>query len=155
MAEFLSGFSSQFIWFVIGLLLLLAELMIPGLIIFFFGVGAWAVALILLFFDISVNMQLLIFLVVSIVLLFLLREKFNAMFQGFVKEKQPKHVNLDDLSGGTAKTLSALEPGKEGEVEYHGTVWKARSDEKIDAGEEVKVIRVDNLTLYVTQTREE
>ena len=59
----------ELIWFIAGLVMLLLEFAMPGLIIFFFGAGAILVAVICLFFDISVNAQLGIFLVSSLLLL--------------------------------------------------------------------------------------
>ena len=35
----------EIIWVLVGLLLLLMEFAVPGLIIFFFGLGAWVVGL--------------------------------------------------------------------------------------------------------------
>ena len=54
------------IWFLVGLGLLLLELVLPGLVILFFGVGAWVTALVCAFTDISLNWQILIFLVASL-----------------------------------------------------------------------------------------
>jgi membrane protein implicated in regulation of membrane protease activity len=65
----------QVIWFARGFILLVIESAAPGIIIIFFGVGAWIVALVCLFFDISLNVQLLIFIVSSVVLLVTLRKR--------------------------------------------------------------------------------
>ena len=65
----------ELIWFIIGLVLLLLEFTAPGLILFFFGVGAWVVSIICFFFGIAINLQLLIFLSSSILLLLLLRKR--------------------------------------------------------------------------------
>jgi len=64
----------EFIWAMVGLILLLLEFALPGLIIFFFGVGAWIVAATCFFVDIGINAQLSIFITSSVVLLIALRQ---------------------------------------------------------------------------------
>lgn len=51
--EFLSN--PAVIWFFIGLFLLLLEMAVPGLIVMFFGVGAWITALITAIFHPGIN----------------------------------------------------------------------------------------------------
>lgn len=41
------------VWFLIGLVLIVSEFAVPGLVIIFFGLGAWATALALLAIDMS------------------------------------------------------------------------------------------------------
>jgi membrane-bound serine protease (ClpP class) len=42
-----------------------------------------------------------------------------------------------------------------GTVRVHGELWKARAKEHVHAGERVKVVAVDGLTLIVERTEEE
>ena len=51
------------IWFIIGLALFLMELAIPGLVLMFFGMGAWLVAVLCLIFNIGLDVQLIIFII--------------------------------------------------------------------------------------------
>ncbi len=86
----------ELIWFLIGLLLLLAEFMIPGLIVFFFGVGAWIVAVCCLATDITLNVQLLIFIISSMLLLVLLRSWVKGIFTGYASlEGEARAAQLD------------------------------------------------------------
>ena len=62
------------IWFIIGFVLFLLEFVVPGLILFFFAAGAWIVALLCLFFEVPVNIQLVIFVITSVLSIFLLRD---------------------------------------------------------------------------------
>ena len=68
------------IWFLIGLGLLLLDLALPGLVILFFGTGAWVTALVCALADISLNVQILIFLVASLLGLVLLRKYLKNRF---------------------------------------------------------------------------
>ena len=56
----------ELIWFLVGLVLLIMEFALPGLIIGFFGAGAWIVAIICLVTNININTQLIIFIISSI-----------------------------------------------------------------------------------------
>ena len=56
----------EIIWFFIGLLLALLEFGIPGLIILFFGIGAWVTALSCMLFDVGLNGQIIIFIISSL-----------------------------------------------------------------------------------------
>ena len=70
------------IWFLVGLGLLLLELILPGLMILFFGTGAWVTALACVIFEPSLNWQILIFLVASLLGLVLLRKYLKKRFFG-------------------------------------------------------------------------
>ena len=56
----------ELIWFFIGLLLLFVELVVPGLVIAFFAFGAWVVAAVYLFTPLSLNQQLALFIMASV-----------------------------------------------------------------------------------------
>ena len=66
--------SAAVIWFIIGFILFILEFVVPGLILFFFGLGAWVVALVSLFYDLSLNEQLIIFVITSVLSILLLRK---------------------------------------------------------------------------------
>jgi membrane protein implicated in regulation of membrane protease activity len=70
------------IWFLVGLGLLLLELALPGLVMLFFGAGAWVTAMVCAITDISLNWQIFIFLVASLLGLVLLRKYLKRRFFG-------------------------------------------------------------------------
>ena len=136
-------------WFVVGLFILVLEFVVPGFVIFFFGVGAWIVALTTLFTDIPANFQLIEFLVVSILSLYLLRNKFTQLFSGIIKDKKTIDDEFDNYIGVKVKVTQKITPEYRGRVEFHGTSWNASSDIELEIGEIVEVIGKDNLTLIV------
>jgi len=70
------GESSDLLWFVAGLVLMLVELAVPRFIVLFFGLGAWITAVVVALGVVdSLSVQLIIFLVSSIVALLLLRKQ--------------------------------------------------------------------------------
>jgi len=139
----------EFIWALVGLVLLLLEFIAPGLIIFFFGLGAWVVALACLFWNINVNIQLIIFLVSSVVLLFVLRKFLKGLFMGHVYSKQPDGEDLKEYLGLKVMVTETITPPRAGKVEVNGVEWKAVSDSEIAVGKLVEVLGRDNLTLTV------
>lgn len=150
MNEFIASLNMPLVWFLIGFVLLLAEFVVPGLVIFFFGIGAWIVSLIGIFFDISLNLQLLIFLLSSMGLLLLLRNKFQSLFYGFVPHHQQENINEEaDFIGETCTVIEPLKKNQLGKVEFHGTAWKAESEFEIAKGERVEIVSLNNITLIV------
>jgi len=139
----------EIIWFVLGLILLILELSMPGLIIFFFGVSACFVGLLCLIFNLSLNAQLVIFILSSIASLMLLRRHVRKIFRGHVKEEQNSNENLKDFLGEKAKVIQKITPKENGKVELHGTNWTAAADEEISKGTPVEIVGKDNLTLKV------
>ena len=72
----------ELLWFLIGLILILLEFGIPGVITVFFGIGAWLVALLCLLFNIPLNLQIIVFIIGSIIPLILLRKWFKQLLDG-------------------------------------------------------------------------
>ena len=70
----------ELVWFIIGLVLFLLELVLPGFVIFFFGVGAWITALLCLIANPGFNLQAIVFGVTSILSLLLLRKMIQKRF---------------------------------------------------------------------------
>lgn len=140
--------SNELMWFLSGLVLLLAEFIIPGFVIFFFGVGAWVVALLLWFnIDLSFSSQLFIFLLSSIFSLVIFRRYGKNYFQGKVVKEDA--ASFDDVKGEKAIVTEEIVPVRGGKVEFHGTQWNAESESAIAVGTTVEITERNNLTLTV------
>lgn len=141
----------ELIWFIIGLTLLLLEFAVPSLILFFFGVGAWVVSIICFPLDISINLQILIFITSSVVLLLLLRRRLQETFLGRVAGKAYSDSDEDIVGfvGEKCVVTREITTVVNGRVELHGTNWDATADETIPEGSTVEVISKDNITLKV------
>ncbi len=103
------------IWFIAGFILFILEFALPGFILFFFGVGAWIVALLAMVFDIPINVQLLIFLGASIVTILLFRKSMQKII--LVKKKSSEIE--DEFIGKTARSETAITPAKNGKVYFN------------------------------------
>lgn len=137
-------------WFIIGFILFILEFIVPGLILFFFGVGAWVVAILLLFVDISLNIQLIIFLVSAIITIFLLRGWMKRILYG---ENPSTELLEDEFLGKIAIAQSAISPGRNGDVFFKGTNWQASSEDFIEPEENVVIIGNDSILLIVQSTK--
>jgi len=139
----------QWIWLLIGILLILSEFLMPGLLIIFFGFGACVVGIICFFADISINTQLIIFISTSVVSLLLLRKYLKNIFVGHVTDKQDAGENLAEYIGKKVIVKKTIDPDLGGKVEFHGTDWQARAETEIPEGTVVEIIGKDNLILKV------
>ena len=137
----------ELFWFLIGLLLFLLELVIPGFFIFFFGLGAWLTALVCLIGEPGTNLQIIIFAVTSVLTLIALRKIIQKKFF-YSKGNQSEEVE-DEFTGKEALATIEITPDKKGKVEFKGTTWKAESKSEIKEGQTVIIIEKENFTLIV------
>ena len=137
------------IWFLIGLGLLLLELILPGLVILFFGAGAWVTALVCALTDIKLNFQILIFLAASLLGLVLLRKYLKVKF--FSKKDEEAQDQLEEFIGRKGEAVDNFVDGA-GKVEFKGTRWSARCEEAVSKGQRVTILSKDGLTLIVKPT---
>ncbi len=137
------------IWFVIGFVCFLLEFAVPGLILFFFAVGAWVVAILSLFIDIGINAQLILFVTSSILSILLFRK----WMKKIIWAKKRSTELEDEFLGKTAMAETLIGPGRNGKVYFKGTTWDARSEDLIEAGEHVTIIGNDSILLIVQSTK--
>ena len=135
------------IWILLGLLLLLAELLTPGgFYIIFFGIGAVVVGVLA-----GLNaagplwFQFILFSILSVLTLWLFREKLLQLTQG------ERRKNVDSLVGETAVATEEIHLNAVGKAELRGTSWNARNvgDKPLTRGQRCIVERVEGLTIFV------
>lgn len=134
------------IWFLVGLGLLLLELALPGLVILFFGAGAWVTALVCAITDLSLNWQIFIFLIASLLGLVLLRRYLKKRF--FSKTDKEIEDQLEEFIGKKARALDDFKDGG-GKVEFKGTHWSARCNSPVKKGDWVIIETKESLILTV------
>lgn len=137
----------EIIWFILGLILFLLELILPGFVIFFFGVGAWVTALLCLIADPGINIQALVFLITSVLSLVALRKMIQKKFF-FTDNKLSDRVE-DEFTGRDGIALSSFTPGSKGKVEFKGTTWSAESSTEVKEGDRVVILGKENVKLIV------
>ena len=143
----LLSFSPVLLWFLAGIVFLALELVLPGLIVFFFGIGAWCTALAVYLFPISLSTQLLIFLVASLVALLLLRSTLKKVFLG-------RSLDVDAMTGtipadATGEIVDDIVPPATGTIKYAGSFWQATAEVPLTKGTIVRIVEKTNLTVKV------
>lgn len=115
----------------VGILLIVAEMLVMGFFLIFFGIGFVVVGLLDFAFEIDILWQILLAFVISFVLLFALRKPIKRAFH---KDNGIKDEFLDDEGEGEIK---------EGMVYFKGTLWKADISE-LGEGDKVEVLGIKN-----------
>ena len=143
--------SSELLWFIVGLVLMLAELLFPRIVMVFFGIGAWATALCAaLGIANSLSGQAAVFLSSSIISLVLFRRQATRYFTGTVSGIAGGENTRDNLKSQKAIALSDIVPKAHGgTVEFNGTVWEAESEVRIAKGTTVEIVERKHLVLIV------
>lgn len=137
--------TSELFWFLLGFCLLVAEFVLPGIIIVFFGIGAWIAALTTwLGLTESAASQNIVFVISSVILLFVLRHRFKKAFMGTFTNDTVE----DEYTGKEARTLTDIDD-QQGKIEMKGAEWNARSIAPIAANSWVIIERREGLTLHV------
>lgn len=154
------------VWLVLGMLLIALELIVPGAVIIFFGVGALITGLLTwLGILTGVGAQLWCWLGSSLVLVLLFRRKIADWFPA-LERYEPK-PDWEDMIGTEVPVLEDVYPvgraaefGVEensGRVRYQGAAWMASApagrSRPIYSGETAKIIDRKNLLLIVESRR--
>jgi inner membrane protein len=137
----------ELLWFLIGLVLFLLELVMPGFIIFFFGLGAWVTALVCLVANPGTNLQIIIFAITSALSLIALRRIIQKKF--FYNKGNLSEAVEDEFTGKEGIAIMDFGKTKKGKVEFKGTRWNAESESEIKEGQAVIIIRKESLILKV------
>ncbi len=132
--------SPWLIWFLLGIILAVLELMVPGFVLLFFGIGCWAVAGALQIWDLSVTQQVAVFLVTTIASIIVLRRRFVGVFRGSASKEDGE--GFDDFPAGAHVTVvKRITPQAHGRIQHRGTLWDATADEEIAENETVEIVR--------------
>lgn len=134
------------LWVATAVLLGLLELKLSGYVILWFGVGAFAAAL-LASLGFSFNLQLLAFNAVSVALLLSSRTLFRKFF---MRDAASVRHGVEAMLGSDAVVVEPIARDGFGTVRINGELWTARSlDAAIGAGEIVRVENLEGLKLTV------
>jgi len=137
----------ELIWFIIGLIFLVLELILPGFVVFFFGLGAWVTSLVCLIANPGTNLQMIIFALTSVITLVVFRRMLR---KKIFTSNDINSISVDDeFTGKEGVAITAILKGTKGKVEFRGTLWSATSEKDVAAGDTVLIIKRDNINLIV------
>jgi len=147
----MSFFTPEVIWFLLGLGMILLEFLAPGIILVFFGAGAWIVALTTwINLTGSWTSQLFTFAISSVLLLVLLRQRIRGKLRGHISDDHNPDVNLDEFKGKIVLVTTSVVPGQTtGKVEYKGAAWSAESLEPLAPGDRAVITAISGIVLQV------
>lgn len=135
------------VWLIIAFILAVIEAFSLGLTTIWFAGGA-VVAVVAALLGVSVPIQVVIFVVVSILLLVLTRPWAMKHFKTKLES-----TNIDAVIGKEAMVTQDISPFSAGEARLNGLTWVALATDKnltIAAGTAVKVDAVEGVKLIVT-----
>lgn len=134
-------------WLIIATVLIIFEILISSSSFFFFTcLAAGSVfAAAASYLDISGWIEFVIFIVVSILSLYLIRPIFKKM----MSKSETVNSNIDALIGATAVVTEKVTPLKAGLVRVSGEIWRAEADIELETGAIVKIKNIDGTTLAV------
>ena len=133
--------SIYLIWFLIGVGFLIAEFIMPTFIMFFFAIGAIVVSIVSACFNLSINSQIMLFALSSVISLVLLRNYMKNIFKGDESKGKDKYFdNSIDSNKNIAIVSKTIQSNNFGEIKYKGTFYKAQSESSIDEGKKVKIV---------------
>ena len=142
-------------WAILGSLLVVSELIIPGGIVVFIGTSALLVAA-------SLKLSLINSTVHALTAWFIGSTFLLIAFRGLAQKLVGGDRRIDntdedsDLFGETANVTETIGPGHDkGRVEYQGSSWTALGDGSvIETGEKVRIISRDNISLVVEKEQD-
>jgi inner membrane protein len=145
----------ELLWLIVGLVFLFLEFVVPGVVLVFFGLGAFlTAALVWLGVLDAVTGQLLCFAGVSLILLFSLRRYVSRYFRGKVAGLS-EYDDAKEFKGRLAKVSRAIRPNSaDGRILFDGSEWKAVAAKEIAEGATVKITGKKNITFFVVPGNE-
>jgi len=136
-------------WIVGGIVLTLLEIIIPGMVLVFLGIGALIVAgLIWLGIVDGWIPALTTWFVVSLALLLVVRGLFQRMMPG---DETWRSTNEDiDAFGQVVKVAETINKGEQGRIRFRGTTWPATCYEQtLEAGSQATLVYRENVVWIV------
>ncbi len=135
------------IWFVIVIISAIIEITTMDLTSVWFSIGA-LIAFILSIFSDNILLQVMVFVVISVILLFSVRPIAKNYFRTNLI-----NTNADRLVGKTAICTKEIRAGERGEVKIDGKFWTAvtSNDEHIMVEQKVEVLAIEGVKLIVVK----
>ena len=145
MNEWLSGLDPHWWWVGAGALLGILEIFLPGIFLIWIAVAAWVTAIIVALAPMALAWQLVIFVVLAFVTVFVGRRYYA---RNPVTSEDP-HLNTRAarLIGQVVIVETAIENGK-GRVKVGDGVWNARGPD-LPSGASVRIVAADGTLLTV------
>jgi membrane protein implicated in regulation of membrane protease activity len=140
-------------WLVLAMLLMVAEIVIPSFTIFWFGLGGLIVsALLWIFPDLGLNVQLLIWAISSIVFTAL----WFLLIGPLIKDKTKAGMAKEAIAGEVGQVIKRPSGQNRGVVRFTTPLlgddeWEFICQDAVGLGDRVAVVELSGNTLVVTK----
>jgi len=136
------------IWIIAGLVLTVLEMIVPGMVVIWFGI-AGVVTGILAFFVHNQYIQFGVFVVLSGLMVV-----FSQRIARGITHPEPEPVGANRWVGVSGRVIADIKPPEFGRVKLHGEEWRATAACAIPAGGTVRVVAVAGTHLVVESAKE-
>ncbi len=152
--EVISTFFTTYIvwsWLILGLLLILAELFLPGVFVIWLGSAAILNGITLYFIpDLSFSYQLLIYSLYSVICVIIGWYVYGQVLASSKKEYNNLNNRAESFIGKEYVLAEDVVAGRT-KVKIGDSVWLASASDNLKAGDKVIVEKVESTLLYVTK----
>ena len=135
-------------WLIAAGLFGIAEIIIPGFLVFWLAIGA-LVAMIVSFFTSNLIIQMTVFVITSTILIFATKPLVKKFVRNYDKSVK---TNVFSIIGKHAVVIKSINSKHElGQIKVDGEVWSAESEDSsnIEQGTEVEIIKVNGVKAIV------
>ena len=147
-----------YIWLILAVLFIVAEIFTSGFVLLWFGIGALIAALLAVTGVVGLPLQILAFLIVSVVLTIASR----TIFERFLMRGSPGRELKTGMESLPGRIGVVVEPSRgamqEGAVRVFASTWRAfpaEGEEPLREGEQVEIERVEGASVYVRRVDSE
>lgn len=135
-------------WLVFGAVLVGLEILVSGIFLMWFGLAALLTGLVMFVIPLDFAVQVLVFGILSLVVIFPTRRLARRVLPE--DEKEVAHLNrLGSNMIGRSATITEPVVNGSGAVHFGDTRWVVRADTDLQIGADVTIVRVEGATLFV------
>jgi membrane protein implicated in regulation of membrane protease activity len=131
------------VWIIAGLILAALEMIVPGLVIIWFGVAGVVTGILAIFVH-NPYVQFGVFIVLSGLMVV-----YSQRIARKITHKEPEQVGAHRMVGVTGIVVQAIAPPELGRVKVNGDEWRAEAKVAIARGATVRVLNVEGTHLIV------
>ena len=130
------------IWILIAIVFIILELTTNTFILLWLGIGS-VVAAVLNYFGFDIYVQVILFVIVSLIFILSTRK-----FANKITPESDKKTTSDRLIGKNAKVLRKIDENNF-IVSVAGEEWSAHTNDSIDVDDTVKVVGINSIILII------
>ena len=143
--DWLTSIEQPYLWLALGLLLVTAEMLLPGFFLFWLGIAALITGVVAWTLPIGIPLQILIFSSLAVVTVFFGR---NYLRKNPIEPVDPNmNKRAERMAGEIAVVVEAISGGT-GRVKHGDSEWLARGPDT-EVGAKVRITGSDGAVLVV------